>query len=201
MAFKILVVDDEELALSTAKHSLKDESDLEVHTASNANTALAMVKAGPSDYAVILLDYQMPDKDGATLTKEILAINPNLIVAINSGDYSREALKKCFAAGATDFIEKETSPADFREKVRLFCKKFEETAEEFREPSADENRSIIESIGMVGRSQALADVARLVQLVAPRDCTVLIHGESGTGKELIARAVHNKSSLRASGFR
>lgn len=200
MAFKILVVDDEELALSTAKHTLKDESDLEVHTASDANAALAMVKAAPGDYAVILLDYQMPNKDGATLTKEILAINPNLIVAINSGDYSREALKNCFAAGATDFIEKETSPEDFREKVRLFCKKFEETAEEFREPTADENRSIIESIGMVGRSQALADVARLVQLVAPRDCTVLIHGESGTGKELIARAVHNKSNRRQRPF-
>lgn len=200
MAFKILVVDDEELALSTAQHSLKDESDLEVHTASDAATALSMVKAAPSDYAVVLLDYQMPDKDGATLTKEILAINPNLIVAINSGDYSREALKKCFAAGATDFIEKETAPEDFREKVRLFCKKFEETAEEFREPTPDESRSIIESIGMIGRSQALAEVARLVQLVAPRDCTVLIHGESGTGKELIARAVHNKSNRRRRPF-
>lgn len=47
-------MDDEELALSTAKHSLKDEPDLEVHTAGDAATTLAMVKAAPSDYAVIL---------------------------------------------------------------------------------------------------------------------------------------------------
>lgn len=200
MAFKILIVDDEELALSTAKHALKDESALEVMTANSADKALTMVKAAPNSFAVVILDYQMPDKDGATLTKEMLAINPNLIIAINSGDYSRDTLKKCYAAGAADFIEKETDPAQFRDKIRLFCKKFEETAEEFREPSPDENRRLIESIGMIGRSSALAEVARLVQIVASKDCNVLIHGESGTGKELIARALHNKSNRRQRPF-
>lgn len=200
MPFKILVVDDEELALSTARHSLAQESDLEVCTANNSADALRMVRVEPNGYAVILLDFQMPGKDGATLAREILEINPHLIVVINSGDYSREALKKCFAAGATDFIEKETAPEAFREKVRSFCKKFEETAETFRQPTQDENTEVIKSIGMIGRSDAMAEVARLVLLAAPKDCTVLIHGESGTGKELVARALHNRSNRRSRPF-
>ena len=54
--------------------------------------------------------------------------------------------------------------------------------------------------GMVGRSAALRNVVRQIELVAPTDATVLICGESGTGKELIARAVHNLSARRAHQF-
>ena len=50
---------------------------------------------------------------------------------------------------------------------------------------------------MVGRSDIMQEVFRLVEQVAPARSTILITGESGTGKELIAKAIH-ESSLRAS---
>jgi len=53
---------------------------------------------------------------------------------------------------------------------------------------------------IVGKSQALQDVLREVETVAPADSTVLIYGETGTGKELIARAVHNVSSRKPNAF-
>ena len=46
---------------------------------------------------------------------------------------------------------------------------------------------------IVGVSQAIRDVLRLVDQVAATDCCVLIEGESGTGKELIARRLFAKS--------
>ena len=49
---------------------------------------------------------------------------------------------------------------------------------------------------VVGSSQAIRDVLRFVERVAPTDSTTLLLGETGTGKELIARAIH-KSSHRA----
>src|SRR5258705_3455480 len=54
--------------------------------------------------------------------------------------------------------------------------------------------------GIVGRSEALQRVVRLLEKVAPTDSTVLICGETGTGKELIARALHNLSTRRGNGF-
>nr|WP_244154297.1 sigma 54-interacting transcriptional regulator [Desulfospira joergensenii] len=49
---------------------------------------------------------------------------------------------------------------------------------------------------MVGESDAMKNVMKQVELVAPTDASVLILGESGTGKELVAREIHNRSSRR-----
>jgi transcriptional regulator with GAF, ATPase, and Fis domain len=50
--------------------------------------------------------------------------------------------------------------------------------------------------GIVGRSRAVADVIRRIELVSSTRSTVLITGETGTGKELVARAVHNRSAQK-----
>jgi formate hydrogenlyase transcriptional activator len=57
-----------------------------------------------------------------------------------------------------------------------------------------------EFAGIVGRSSALLQVLRLVEMVAPSDATVLLFGETGTGKELIARAIHERSQRRKESF-
>jgi transcriptional regulator with GAF, ATPase, and Fis domain len=50
--------------------------------------------------------------------------------------------------------------------------------------------------GIVGRSRAIADVIRRIELVSTSHSTVLITGETGTGKELVARAIHQRSARR-----
>lgn len=47
---------------------------------------------------------------------------------------------------------------------------------------------------MVGASEPMRELARLIRLVAPRSATVLIEGETGTGKEIVARAIHRLSN-------
>ena len=54
--------------------------------------------------------------------------------------------------------------------------------------------------GIVGNSQAVADVVQRIELVAATRSTVLITGETGTGKELVARAVHSRSAESAMPF-
>src|SRR5579864_1613828 len=64
----------------------------------------------------------------------------------------------------------------------------------------DEIRSDANFKDIVGKSQELRRVLKLVETVAPTDSTALIYGETGTGKELIARAIHNLSSRRSRTF-
>ena len=53
---------------------------------------------------------------------------------------------------------------------------------------------------IVGKSHALREVLRQVEIVAPTDSTVLLHGETGTGKELVARAIHSLSTRKTRTF-
>jgi len=54
--------------------------------------------------------------------------------------------------------------------------------------------------GIIGRSEKLRHILRLVELVAASDSTVLLLGETGTGKELIARAIHERSQRHRQAF-
>jgi formate hydrogenlyase transcriptional activator len=65
------------------------------------------------------------------------------------------------------------------------------------EPSVEvESSTATEFPGIIGRSHALRQVLRLIEIVAPTDSGVLLLGETGTGKELIARAIHDRSRRR-----
>jgi DNA-binding NtrC family response regulator len=50
---------------------------------------------------------------------------------------------------------------------------------------------------LVGESRAMDEIDRIIRLVGPRRCTVLITGETGTGKEMAARAIHMASPRAA----
>ena len=53
---------------------------------------------------------------------------------------------------------------------------------------------------MVGTSESMRELARLIRLVAPRTTSVLIEGETGTGKEVVARALHRLSERSSKPF-
>ncbi|WP_434391485.1 sigma-54-dependent Fis family transcriptional regulator [Melittangium boletus] len=53
---------------------------------------------------------------------------------------------------------------------------------------------------IIGESESLKVIYRLIQKAAPTDATVLLRGESGCGKELFARAVHVNSPRRDKPF-
>jgi DNA-binding NtrC family response regulator len=53
---------------------------------------------------------------------------------------------------------------------------------------------------MVGGSESMRELARLIRLVAPRSSSVLIEGETGTGKEVVARALHRLSNRAGKPF-
>jgi DNA-binding NtrC family response regulator len=53
---------------------------------------------------------------------------------------------------------------------------------------------------MVGTSESMRELARLIRLVAPRSASVLIEGETGTGKEVVARVLHRLSDRASKPF-
>lgn len=66
-----------------------------------------MVRENPFAFALILLDYPMPDGNGATVTRALREISADLYILILSADTSRGALKASWSAGASEFVEME----------------------------------------------------------------------------------------------
>jgi DNA-binding NtrC family response regulator len=193
--YRFLVVDDEIWILDLIRKLLKDEPQIEVQGCGTAQEAIDLIRASPYRYAVILMDFKLPQMSGADATRAILEINPHQTIAMFSGDLSQEAALESWRAGAADFIEKGST--GIKEKILLSLQKYIESHEIFEDdPTPSENRSIIEQINIAGASPEMAQVATLVQRAAVSDASVLITGESGVGKELIAKAIHDLS-LRA----
>ncbi len=59
---------------------------------------------------------------------------------------------------------------------------------------------VLDDFQIVGESEAMKEIYKMIQKVAPTDSTVYIYGESGTGKELVARAIHEASGRKDGPF-
>lgn len=195
MRYKILAVDDDQLFLDTLKEVLRPLDRFELDLANGGAEAIAKIKVSPFSYAVVLLDFEMPGMNGSQTAAELLKINPKLIIAINSGLNSKDVVVDCMRVGAVDFFLKDEPSENLIKKLDSFCSKFEETGRILAISSSkkDANEEIISSIGMIGCSPQMADVATLLPKIAKESANVLVQGETGTGKELVSRAIHNLS--------
>lgn len=114
MTYTVLIVDDSKLArMSVAKVLSTLHPDWKRLEAANAIEALERTKELAPE--VVLVDFNMPGKDGVTLAAELRALDPRISVAVISANRQVEVIKRTQAAGAT-FLPKpvtETALADF----------------------------------------------------------------------------------------
>ena len=191
--FRFLVVDDEPYVIEAIRELLSAETHIEVHGCESGPAAIELLRQSPYRFAVILMDFKLPNMSGAEATREILKINPHQIVAMHSGDLSQESAVTSWRAGAVDFIYK--ADIDAKNKILQSLQKYIENGEVFEdEATSSENRAKIEAIGIAGASPEMAQVANVVRVAAKSNASVVITGESGVGKEEIAKAVHRLSA-------
>jgi two-component system, NtrC family, response regulator AtoC len=188
MKYRILVVDDD-LDNLRPTCALLEQWGYAVESAASGTQGVSMGSTG--DYAVILMDYRMPDINGAEAAIEIRKRNEESIIIMYSCDESREALKDALRADVMDFVDKNEDLNKFRAILEDACTRYEEssrTVKQSTSPTATEE--LILSVGMIGRSHGMAEVSRKIIRYKNRKETVLILGATGTGKERVARALH-----------
>ncbi len=182
---KLLIVDDEKIALRNLEHVLKKEGYYVKATLSGQN-ALKLLNS--NDFDVILTDLKMEKVDGMQILKRCKERSPDTEVIMITGYASIESAIEAMKYGAYHYVSKPFKLDEVRKVVR-------EAAEKVQ--LKKENRSLKESIEdirnripIITQDPRMLRIMDMVKEVAPTDCNILVTGESGTGKELVARSVH-----------
>lgn len=183
---KILIVDDQEDIRNILGDRLRIYG-YEILTASDGEEALR--KTNEESPELVILDIQLPEIDGMEVLTKIMAEHPNTVVMMITAYATVQRAVEAMKLGAYDFIEKPFN-ADL---VRIKVEKALEKQTLLRENKYLRSELKGEYGEIVGQSQKIIDILKIIEKVAPSDSTVLITGESGTGKELVARALHNNS--------
>ncbi|MBC7929350.1 MAG: sigma-54-dependent Fis family transcriptional regulator, partial [Rubrivivax sp.] len=194
--WRLLVVDDEEAARYGIRRALS-VGDYDISEAGSAEDARTIINSRVPD--LMLLDVNLPGMSGLEFLSELVGAGEKspLVVMLTAYGSERMAVE-AIKSGAYDFLSK---PFEVDE-LRLVVKNALETLRLRRENQSLRKRIEIEGAqrgALLGNSEAMGRVRAMVEKVAETDATVLVRGESGTGKELVARELHERSSLRRRG--
>ncbi|HKQ09233.1 MAG TPA: sigma-54 dependent transcriptional regulator [Blastocatellia bacterium] len=173
---KILVVDDERNQREIYTVILEDDG-YQVTTGQSGEHGLKLARE--QNFDLVLTDYKMTGMDGMTLLRELLGDDPSRLVVMMTAHGSVESVKEALRSGAYDYLEK---PIDREQLLKVV------------ESALSRLNRIDDEI--IGESEEIERVKKMILKVAASSSTVLIRGESGVGKERVARAIH-KASPRA----
>ena len=149
-------------------------------------------RLGERAYDVMLTDVLLTDGDGLETLGAVREAYPAMPVIVLSAQNTLDTAVRATGGGAFEYFPK---PFDLDELVRASCQ-----AAAARPGEAQDDGDPAESLPLIGRSQPMQEVYRLITRVLHNDLTVLILGESGTGKELVAEAIHQLGRRKAKPF-
>jgi DNA-binding NtrC family response regulator len=188
---RILVVDDEPIALQNMKHVLEKDN-LVVFTTGSGRDAIRLIDEESFD--VVVTDLKMEDVDGMQVLKRVKEVSPLTEVIVVTGYASVETAVEAMKMGAFYYLSKPIQVNDLRALVQKALEKVQLAKEvrRLREEIAGLGRLPL----FIGKSPSVERLVKMIEQIAPADCNVLIQGETGTGKEVVARMIHQLSPRR-----
>ena len=178
----LLICDDDETFQLGMRHFLRNNYD--VRTARNTDEAKIIIKKNP--VSVLLLDIEMrTPREGLDALPSLRELDEDMMIVVASGHTDSSLVRQAIELGAEDFISKGSDP----EEILLA---FERVLKN-RERSRTNQRQIQElkqthgAYRLVGSSQSMENLRKLIAKVQSKPVNIVIFGETGTGKEVVAR--------------
>jgi DNA-binding NtrC family response regulator len=183
--YQTLLVEDDPIFQEQVVRTLSGQHQLSC--ARTLEEGSALIRKKPFD--IVLLDKFLKDGLGTTLIPEIRARLPQAVIIMVTADKTDESIFEALNAGASDYLPK--GPAlttDLTARIQVAIgrlglerrlKRVETLAQDKLSPE------------LVGSSEPMRELRKLISQLAGNRINILVSGESGTGKELIARALNS----------
>lgn len=192
MAKGMILVADDDAAIRTVLNQALSRAGYDVRATANAAMLWRWIANGEGD--LVITDVVMPDENAFDFLPRIKKTRPEMPVIVMSAQNTFMTAIKASEAGAYDYLPK---PFDLSELINIVGRAMSEPR---RKNKIDEQDEATDTMPLVGRSQAMQEIYRILARMMQTDLTVMITGESGTGKELVARALHEYGRRRKGAF-
>ena len=188
----VLVIDDDEKICWAFEQFLEEEG-YSPSIANNAEEGLRRIASGRPD--VVLLDVKLPGMSGLEALARIKARYPRVIVIIITAYDDVETTVEAMRLQAFDFVPK---PIDLDVVKSTLERAFQAQSVRSTLPVKPAGKPPKGQRGprLVGKSDQMREIYKLIGIMASNTMTVLIEGETGTGKDLVARAIHAGSERK-----
>ena len=192
---KLLLIDDE----ADVQYSFRrifDQSDIELTTASSGEEGLKIIPRLKPE--LVIMDVRMGGINGLETLRRLRQMDAKLLVIMMTAYGTTQTAIEAMKLGAFDYLLKPFDVPKLKEIVFGALK----AARDMKQVVS--YQPLLESedyeLGIVGRSEAMQNVFKLIGQLAGSDATALITGGSGTGKELVARAIYHHSKRYPEAF-
>lgn len=193
---RVFIIEDDPIFAKLIAHSLGREDRFDVTVFNSGSDFMKSLHMNPD---IVSIDYSLPDMNGLDILKKVKSFNDDISTVIVSGQEKVDVVVDAYKQGASHYIIKNANaPIEFAQVVKNLSKSagLRKEVEQLRDQIIDRNRYS----NVIGESNQILKVLRLIQKVEKSNIQVLITGESGTGKEVIANTIHYNSPRKRKPF-
>ena len=188
---RILVVDDEKIALNNLVYILKKEG-YDVTGTQSGPRALSLLEE--EEFDLVLTDLKMEKVDGMQILMRSQELHPETEVIMITGYATLDSAISAMKAGAYHYIAKPFKLDEVRKVVKEALVKKELKRENIK--LKEQLEQFEEKPLIITTNPLMKKILSMVKQVAETDTNIVISGESGTGKELFANLIHRNSTRR-----
>jgi len=186
---KLLLIDDE-ADLRYSFQRILDSPEIELTTAASGEEGLRLIPKLKPD--LVIMDIRLAGITGLETLRRIRQMDPKLLVILMTAYGTTQTAIEAMKLGAYDYLLKPFDVPKLKELIANALKAAHDMTQVVSYQPLLEEEDYEQ--GIVGRSEPMQQVFKLIGQLAATDATALISGESGTGKELVARAIYHHSN-------
>ncbi len=183
-----IIIADDDVSIRTVLTQAVSRAGCRVKSTGAISTLWRWIEEGEGD--AIILDVVLPDGDALDILPALKKKRPDMPVIVISANNTILTTIRASESGAYEYFPK---PFDIKQLLSTLNKALVKKFSNNYKPEKIEHtpKEFKVDLPLIGRSQSMQEVYRVIARLINTDLTVMIIGASGTGKELVARALHD----------